>query len=148
MQLCDQLEQQQNLSSEAHDQLVDTLLNVLTNSSDVDEFQQNWQRISENFDLLFTTEYSIDQLKQTILQLAVMGKLVKQDPNDEPASELLKQITEEKAKLIKEGKIKKSKPLLEISNEEKQYEIPHTGFGLDSSDFKIGAGSNQKVEEV
>src|SRR5690606_4509977 len=92
MQLCDQLEQQQNLSSEVHDQLVDTLLNVLTNSSDVDEFQQNWQRILENFDLLFTTEYSIDQLKQTILQLAVMGKLVKQDPNDEPASELLKQI--------------------------------------------------------
>lgn len=124
MQLCDQLEEQQNLSSEAHDQLVDTLLNVLTNSSDVDEFQQNWQRISENFDLLFTTEYSIDQLKQTILQLAVMGKLVKQDPNDEPASELLKQITEEKAKLVKEGKIKKSKPLPEISDEEKPFELP------------------------
>lgn len=146
MQLCDQLEEQQNLSSEAHDQLVDTLLNVLTNSSDVDEFQQNWQRISENFDLLFTTEYSIDQLKQTILQLAVMGKLVKQDPNDEPASELLKQITEEKAKLIKEGKIKKSKPLLEISNEEKQYEIPHNWVWarLDSLTSKIGAGSTPK----
>lgn len=125
MQLCDQLEQHQNLSSEAHDQLVDTLLNFLTNSSDVEEFQQNWQRISENFDLLFTTEYSIDQLKQTILQLAVMGKLVKQDPNDEPASELLKQIAEEKAKLIKEGKIKKSKPLPEITDEEKPYEVPH-----------------------
>lgn len=146
MQLCDQLEQHQNLSSEAHDQLVDTLLNVLTNSSDVDEFQQNWQRISENFDLLFTTEYSIGQLKQTILQLAVMGKLVKQDPNDEPASELLKQIAEEKAKLIKEGKIKKSKPLLEISNEEKQYEIPHNWVWarLDSLTSKIGAGSTPK----
>ncbi len=124
MQLCDQLEQQQNLSSEAHDQLVDTLLNVLTNSSDADEFQQNWQRISENFDLLFTTEYSIEQLKQTILQLAVMGKLVKQDFNDEPASELLKQIAEEKAKLVKEGKIKKSKPLPEITDEEKPFELP------------------------
>lgn len=124
MQLCDQLEQQQNLSSEAHDQLVDTLLSVLTNSSDADEFQQNWQHISENFDLLFTTEYSVEQLKQTILQLAVMGKLVKQDPNDEPASELLKQIVEEKAKLVKEGKIKKSKPLPEISDEEKPFELP------------------------
>ena len=107
MKLCDQLEQQQNLSSEAHDQLVDTLLSILTNSSDADEFQQNWQRISENFHLLFTTEYSIEQLKQTILQLAVMGKLVKQDPNDEPASELLKKIADEKAKLIKEGILKK-----------------------------------------
>ena len=146
MKLCDQLEQQQNLSSEAHDQLVDTLLSILTNSSDADEFQQNWQRISENFHLLFTTEYSICQLKQTILQLAVMGKLVKQDPNDEPASELLKQIAEEKAKLIKEGKIKKSKPLLEISNEEKQYEIPHNWVWarLDSLTSKIGAGSTPK----
>ncbi|WP_151744002.1 restriction endonuclease subunit S [Acinetobacter calcoaceticus] len=83
MQLCDQLEQRQNLSSEAHDQLVDTFLNILTNSSDADEFQQNWQRISENFDLLFTTEYSIEQLKQTILQLAVTGKLVKLEAMDE-----------------------------------------------------------------
>lgn len=83
MQLCDQLEQKQNLSSEAHDQLVDTLLSVLTNSSDVDEFKKHWQQISENFDLLFTTEYSIEQLKQTILQLAVMGKLVKPEAMDE-----------------------------------------------------------------
>lgn len=124
MQLCDQLEQQQNLSSEAHDQLVDTLLNVLTNSSDVDEFQQNWQRISENFNLLFTTEYSIEQLKQTILQLAVMGKLVKQDPADEPASELLEQIAQEKNKLVKDGKIKKSKPLPEIDLDKVPFEIP------------------------
>ncbi|MDV7609183.1 restriction endonuclease subunit S [Acinetobacter baumannii] len=107
MQLCDQLEQQQNLSSEAHDQLVDTLLSVLTNSSDADEFQQNWQHISENFDLLFTTEYSVEQLKQTILQLAVMGKLVKQDPKDKPASELLEKIAEKKAKLVQEGTITK-----------------------------------------
>lgn len=83
MQLCDQLEQQQSLSSETHDQLVDTLLSVLINSSDVDEFQQNWQRISESFNLLFTTDYSIEQLKQTILQLAVMGKLVKPEAMDE-----------------------------------------------------------------
>lgn len=125
MQLCDQLEQQQNLSTEAHEQLVDLLLNALTNSADADEFQQNWQRISANFDLLFTTEYSIEQLKQTILQLAVMGKLVKQDPSDEPASELLKQIAEEKAKLVREGKIKKSKPLPEITDDEKPFELPN-----------------------
>ncbi|MDD2945265.1 MAG: restriction endonuclease subunit S [Acinetobacter sp.] len=83
MQLCDQLEQRQNLSTEAHEHLVELLLNALTNSTDVDEFQQNWQRISANFDLLFTTDYSIEQLKQTILQLAVMGKLVKPEAMDE-----------------------------------------------------------------
>lgn len=124
MQLCNQLEQQQTLSSDAHATLVDTLLKALTESNDADEFQANWQRIVANFDLLFTTEYSIEQLKQTVLQLAVMGKLVKQDPSDEPASELLKKIADEKAKLIKEGKIKKSKPLPEIDPTKVPFEIP------------------------
>ena len=50
-----------------------------------------------------------DQIRKSILQLAIQGKLVKQDPNDEPASELVKRIYEEKHKLIKEGKIKKDK---------------------------------------
>ena len=99
------------------------LLSVLTNSSEADEFQQNWQSISDNFDLLFTTEYSIEQLKQTILQLAVMGKLIKQDSNDEPASALLEQITEEKSKLVTERKVKKSKLLPEMCDEEIPYEI-------------------------
>lgn len=75
-----------------------------------------------------------------------MGKLVKQDSNDEPASELLNQIAEEKAKLVKEGKIKKSKLLPEISDEEKQYKIPHNWVWarLDSLTSKIGAGSTPK----
>jgi type I restriction enzyme S subunit len=53
-----------------------------------------------------------------------MGKLVPQDPNDEPASELLKRIQAEKAKLIDEGKIKKDKPLAEITDEEKPFDLP------------------------
>ena len=48
-----------------------------------------------------------DEIRKSILQLAIQGKLVKQDPNDEPASELVKRIYEEKKKLIKDGKIKK-----------------------------------------
>lgn len=150
MQLCDQLEQQQTLSTEAHEQLVDLLLNALTNSADADEFQQNWQRISANFDLLFTTDYSIEQLKQTVLQLAVMGKLVKQDPSDEPASELLKQIAEEKAKLVKEGKIKKSKPLPEITDDEKPFELP-SGWAwtpLENISSLITKGSSPKWQGV
>ncbi|MGD2858854.1 restriction endonuclease subunit S [Escherichia coli] len=124
MSLCDQLEQQSLTSLDAHQQLVETLLGTLTDSQNAGELAENWARISEHFDTLFTTEASVDALKQTILQLAVMGKLVPQDPNDEPASELLKRIAQEKAQLVKEGKIKKQKPLPPISDEEKPFELP------------------------
>ncbi|EHI9301226.1 restriction endonuclease subunit S [Vibrio vulnificus] len=124
MALCDQLEQQTEASIEAHQVLVTTLLDTLTNSADADELMQNWARISKHFDTLFTTEESIDQLKQTILQLAVMGKLVPQDPSDEPAAELLKRITDEKAQLVKEKKIKKQKALPPIAEDEKPFELP------------------------
>ena len=124
MALCDQLENQHNNAAEAHEKLVAHLLDTLTQSQNAEDFNANWQRIAEHFDTLFTTESSIDGLKQTLLQLAVMGKLVPQDPNDEPASELLKRIQAEKAKLIAEGKIKKDKPLAEISEEEKPFNLP------------------------
>ena len=122
--LCDQLEQHSLTSLDAHQQLVETLLTTLTDSQNADELAENWARISEHFDTLFTTEASIDALKQTILQLAVMGKLVPQDPNDESASELLKRIAQEKAQLVKDGKIKKQKPLPPIGDGEKPFELP------------------------
>ncbi|MEZ9652796.1 restriction endonuclease subunit S [Vibrio lentus] len=124
MTLCDQLEQQTEASIEAHQVLVTTLLDTLTNSANAEELMQNWARISEHFDTLFTTEASIDQLKQTILQLAVMGKLVPQDPTDEPAAKLLERIAEEKTQLIKEKKIKKQKALPPIAEDEKPFELP------------------------
>ncbi|EDL53731.1 restriction modification system DNA specificity domain [Vibrio mediterranei AK1] len=124
MTLCDQLEQQTEASIAAHQVLVTTLLGTLTNSANAEELMQNWQLVAEHFDTLFTTEESIDQLKQTILQLAVMGKLVPQDQNDEPASKLLERIAEEKAQLIKEKKIKKQKALPPIADDEKPFELP------------------------
>ncbi|EPQ8265291.1 restriction endonuclease subunit S [Vibrio alginolyticus] len=124
MTLCDQLEQQTEASIEAHQVLVTTLLDTLTNSANAEELMQNWQMVAEHFDTLFTTEESIDQLKQTILQLAVMGKLVPQDPNDESAAKLLERIAEEKAQLVKEKKIKKQKALPPITDNEKPFELP------------------------
>lgn len=124
MTICDQLEQQSLTCLNAHQQLVETLLATLTDSPNAKELSENWARVSQHFDTLFTTEASLDTLKQTILQLAVMGKLVPQDPNDEPASELLKRIEQEKAQLVKDGKIKKQKPLPPISDEEKPFELP------------------------
>lgn len=124
MALCDQLETQHNNATDAHEKLVSHLLGTLTQSRDAADFSANWQRIAEHFDTLFTTEHSIDTLKQTLLQLAVMGKLVPQDPNDEPASELLKRIQAEKTKLIAAGRIKNEKPLPQISDEERPFALP------------------------
>lgn len=64
------------------------------------------------------------QLKDKILQMAIQGKLVKQEPNDEPAKELLKRIKQEKEQLIKEKKIKKPKVLHPIEDDEKHFDIP------------------------
>ncbi|KZZ07314.1 hypothetical protein A3749_15685, partial [Oleiphilus sp. HI0078] len=142
MALCDQLEQQTETSLNAHQTLVETLLKALLNAAqsrdDTSAFKQAWQRIVDHFDVLFTTEHSIDQLKQTILQLAVMGKLVPQDSNDEPASVLLEKIAAEKERLVKEGKIKKQKKLPPISDEEKPFELPEGWEWARLSDIGIG----------
>ncbi|WP_445370833.1 restriction endonuclease subunit S [Methylomonas sp. HW2-6] len=124
MALCDQLEQQQADNIAAHQTLVQTLLDTLTQAADAAEFEQAWNRIADHFDTLFTTELSIDQLKQTLLQLAVMGRLVPQDLNDEPANNLLEKIAIKKNKLIKEKKIRRLKVLDQISQIDKPYILP------------------------
>lgn len=148
MALCDQLEQQSYQQLDAHNQLVDALLATLTQSQNADELASNWQRLAAHFDTLFNTEYSINSLKQTILQLAVMGKLCKQDPNDEPASELLKRIAAEKEALVKAGKIKKQKPLPPINDDEKPFELPKGWEWCRISDFiSLISGQHLKPEE-
>lgn len=146
MALCDRLEAQQADAESAHAQLVQAMLGSLTQAADAEDFAASWHRLAENFHTLFTTESSIDALKQTLLQLAVMGKLVPQDPNDEPASELLKRIAKEKARLVAEGKLKKQKPLAEIDESEMSFEPPSgwkwqrfAEFALDVSTGPFGS---------
>ena len=126
MALCDKLEEEQFKNLKTHQAVVKTLLETLTQAADANELQASWERISEHFDILFCTEDSIEQLKQTILQLAVMGKLVKQDANVESASKLLKQIEKEKENLVNEKKLKKQKPLPKIAEKSKPFDIPNS----------------------
>ena len=84
----------------------------------------------------------LQDLKKSILQYAMQGKLVPQNPNDEPASELLKRIKTEKQQLIKEGKIKKEKPLPPITQDEIPYDLPQGWQWVSLGDIgDWGAGS-------
>lgn len=112
MALCDQLEQQHSNAQEAHETLVSQLLATLTQSQNAAELNANWQRIYAHFDVLFTTEASIDALKQTLLQLAVMGKLVPQEPNDEKVEYLIHRIKKSEAERVRNKEIQKPRELI------------------------------------
>ncbi len=124
MRLCDALEAKGQLEAAQHAQLVSTLLGTLTASTTPEELAAHWQRVAQHFDLLLDRPEAIDALEQTLLQLAVRGLLVPQDPTDEPASALLQKIRTEKDRLIATGLIKRDKPLPPITDEEKPFELP------------------------
>jgi type I restriction enzyme, S subunit len=108
--------------------LHETAVFHLLHSDNSDDLAAHWQFIADNFDLLYDERYpdaalaNVAQLKQAILQLAVRGKLTRQDPNDEPAAALLRRIAAEKKRLVREtnGRIEKS--FIEI--EDYVYPIP------------------------
>ncbi|OUP28067.1 restriction endonuclease subunit S [Faecalibacterium sp. An192] len=84
----------------------------------VDRYEQAWTKL-EDFNRRFP-----EDMKKSILQQAIQGKLVEQRPEEGTAQELYAQIQAEKRRLIKEGKLKKEKPLPEITEDEKPFEIP------------------------
>ena len=96
-------------------------------------------------------------LRKSILQAAVQGKLVPQNPHDEPATKLLERIRKEKAQLAKEGKIKKEKPLPPISEEEIPFNLPDgwawCRFGdittnLDSERVPVSRSERQRRKKI
>ncbi|WP_435106690.1 restriction endonuclease subunit S [Arhodomonas sp. AD133] len=147
MALCDRLEQQTCDQFSAHETLVDTLLDTLTRSQDAAELPENWARLVAHFDTLFTTEHSIDRLKQTIHELAVKGLLVPQDPNDEPASKLLARTAAEKERMTLKGGIRKSKALPGIREDEIPFKLP-VGWSIarldDITEIQSGIAKGKK----
>jgi len=124
MALCDKLEAERNERDKKRLTIHTSAMNRLLTSPDKPTFDTSWQFITKYFDKLYSVSANVGELKKAILQLAVMGKLVPQDPNDQSASELLKEIEAEKKKLIAEGKIRKQEPLPPIKPEDLPYEVP------------------------
>lgn len=110
MTLCDELEARGRLADEQHARLTTTLFDALTASDSAQTLADNWQRIATHFDLLLDRPQAIDALEQTILQLAVCGSLVPQNPFDEPAIEVLTRIRAEKTRLVHASESKRAQP--------------------------------------
>ncbi len=139
MGLCDQLEARQTQADAARRQLLAALVADLLASpaegrgeasppihpvspnpmaGDASPLRDAWERLSAHFDHLLAAPEDVATLRQTILQLAVQGRLVEQNPQDEPAGVLLERIHAVRASLIADGQINKPAPLPIISESE------------------------------
>lgn len=144
MARCDGLEQ---LKADRDKTLQEMQSAAVKRLLDASTCREAWQFLHANFSALCSIKENIAELRKAILQLAVMGKLVPQDPNDQPASELLEKIEAEKKHLIKNRKIKKSKPLAPILKDEIPYRIPESWqwVRLGSMSESIVYGTSQKT---
>lgn len=124
MELCDHLESLQQKKQESHIHLNNAALNKMLDASSPEEFEENWRLVCENFGLLYDNLENVEKLKQSILQLAVMGKLVEQDASDEPAEVMLEKIKTEKEQLQSIVNIRNSKSLQPVEANEYPFEIP------------------------
>jgi type I restriction enzyme S subunit len=128
MELCDQLEAAQRERESRQDRLTAATLHHLNNGASTGAFREHAYFYVNHLPRLTTSLVHIQQLRQTILNLAVRGQLVPQKPTDEPASVLLKRIQTERSRLIGEGKIKGHRELAPpIKEEEAPFSIP-TGW--------------------
>ena len=151
MALCDQLEAKRVQREATRDRLAAaSLARLNAPDPDPETFQTHAAFALDNLASLTTRPDQIKALRQTILNLAVRGKLVEQDPADEPASELLKKIAAEKARRVKAGTLRAQKSLLPIAIDEVEFELATgwhlvrmseviklwNGFGFKSGDFQ------------
>jgi type I restriction enzyme S subunit len=148
MALCDQLEAARQERESRRDRLAVASLARL-NAPDPETFQSDARFTLNALPALTSRPNQIKQLRQTILNLAVRGKLVPQDPNDEPASELLKRIAKEKARRVSQGTLREQKSLPPIKGTEIEFEVARgwqwvrmaeviklwNGFAFKSGDF-------------
>jgi type I restriction enzyme S subunit len=123
-QQIDHLAESSDQSEHTRKRLRRVLLHRLEQAPTPLETEKAWLPLQDQFDLAIRTVEDVQALRQTILQLAVKGQLVAQDPQDEHASVLLERIKAEKDRLVKEGKIRKQKKLPPISEEEVPFEVP------------------------
>ncbi|MGA7411387.1 MAG: restriction endonuclease subunit S, partial [Bryobacteraceae bacterium] len=124
MALCDRLEAAQKDRELRRDRLTASSIHHLTNGAAPDELREHARFFINHLPKLTARPEQIKQIRQTILNLAVRGKLVPQDPADEPACELLKRIQAEKARRLEDGTLRRERPLAPVAEDEAPFAIP------------------------
>ncbi|BAY37657.1 restriction modification system DNA specificity domain protein [Nostoc sp. NIES-2111] len=131
LSICDEIEKRQQQRQESIVRMNESAIAQLLSSQNPDDFRQHWQRICNNFDLLYSVPETIPKLRQAILQLAVQGKLVRQEFDDVALRYLIERITEERLALCPNEKDKQRilsefEKILEESSQGKteEFEIP------------------------
>lgn len=126
-----------------------SLLSEIESQSSDKDLLKNLEIIFANFDKIIKTKEDIKDIRNLILSLAIKGKLVEQNQDDEKASELLKRIKSEKQRLIDEKVIKKEKPLPPIEEEEIPFDIPNSWEWVRLGDISIiSSGKTPKMEDI
>ncbi len=146
MALCDELEAAQAKRESRRNRLVAA---TLAGISDSQNEINNSKFFINHLPRITARPEHIKQLRQTILNLAVRGKLVPQDPNDEPAAGLLKRIEGEKKHLVIAGKIKKQKPFTKLSADDTPFEVPYNWEWTRAGDtFDVRDGTHDTPKYV
>ncbi|PGH71494.1 type I restriction endonuclease subunit S [Bacillus thuringiensis] len=150
MNFCEMLKKQLEKKQRRKDRLNKSAFSSLEKSTTEAELRGSLQFVISNLQLLCTDTEHVLQLRNSILSLAVKGKLVTKNENGEPASMLLEKIAEEKERLIREKKLKREKPLSQITNEEKPFNVPKGWEWVRLQDIShlITKGSSPKWQGV
>ena len=127
-----------------------SLLSEIESQSSDKDLLKNLETVFTNFDKIIKTKEDIKDIRNLILSLAIKGKLVEQNQDDEKASELIKRIKSEKQRLIDEKVIKKEKPLPSIEDEEIPFDIPSSWKWIRLGDISeyIQRGRSPKYSEI
>ena len=127
MDECDTLEAQQDAATEVRVRCTEAATHALQTADTPAAVRTAWHRLRDHFATLTATPDAVDAVRQTILQLAVQGKLTEQYPNDEPAEVLLERIQAEKQRLYEAGEIRKPKTFESPKPEDVPFSLP-TGW--------------------
>lgn len=106
MALCDRLEAEQTDAEATHAKLVEALLASLTQARDAANFRASWQQLAQHFHTLFTTEASVDALKQTVLTLALKGLLTHQDADGPSGADLVAEVNQKRMAQAASGRLR------------------------------------------